>query len=133
MLRDPARSWPLLALVLRSFGAALSAMAGLLAAAPASAAATRICTPAIVSEATDARSETAARKAALDGWVGEARKLGEAFTAWRLALDKGIACKTSATGIFCVASARPCGISQLPGQAPPGTKVPLQIAPKPAR
>ena len=93
-------------------------------------AAVRVCTAPILAEALDDKSELAARKSVIELWSGEARKLGEAFAAWRLANDKSIACERIAQGFRCSARARPCGISQLPDQPPPGTKVPLEIRPR---
>ena len=86
-------------------------------------AASRPCFPSILVFATDAKSEPEARKKVLLAWSAEARKHGEAFTGWRLAWKKSIECGRLPTGGFqCRAMAQPCGISQVPGGLPPGTK-----------
>ena len=93
-------------------------------------AATRPCLPAIQVFATDPTSETEARRKVLLAWSTEARKHGEAFTSWRLAWKKSIECgRMPAGGFQCRAVAQPCGISQVPGALPPGSK-PV-VRPKP--
>ena len=86
-------------------------------------AASRPCFASILVFATDAKSEPEARKKVLLAWSAEARKHGEAFTSWRLAWQKSIECgRLPAGGFQCRAVAQPCGISQVPGALPPGTK-----------
>ena len=87
------------------------------------AAASRPCLPSILVIASDAKSEIEARRKVLLAWSAEARKNGEAFTSWRLAWRKSVDCGRLPTGEFqCRAAAQPCGISQVPGTLPPGSK-----------
>ena len=95
----------------------------LLAVAPlAAVAASRPCLDVIITFGTDPASELEARKKALAAWTAEARKHGEAFTAWRLAWQKTLECGRMPQGGFqCRAVGRPCGISNVPGNLPPGS------------
>ena len=86
-------------------------------------AATRPCFPAILAIATDAKSETEARKKVLLAWSAEAGKHGQPFASWRLAWHKSIDCARLPTGEFqCRAAAQPCAFTQVPGTLPPGSK-----------
>lgn len=105
--------------------------AALLASVPLSAlSATRPCFDVIITFGTDPATEPEARKKALLAWSKEAAKHGEAFTSWRLAWQKTIECGRMPQGGFqCRAVGKPCGISNVPGNLPPGT-IPVQ-RPKP--
>ena len=93
-------------------------------------AASRPCLPSILVIATDAKSEIEARRKVLLAWSAEAGKHGEAFSSWRLAWQKSIDCGRLPDGQFqCRAAAQPCGIAQVPGSLPPGSKP--QPRPKP--
>lgn len=85
-------------------------------------AATRPCLDVIITFGTDPASELEARKKALVAWGNEARKHGEAFAAWRLAWQKTLECGLMPKGGFqCRAVGKPCGISHVPGNLPPGS------------
>jgi hypothetical protein len=76
-------------------------------------------------------SEVAARQKAMTGWIESAGKLGPAYSAWRLAIDKSLSCLKLADGTHrCQAMGRPCGIAQAPDTLPPGTDPATPIKPK---
>ena len=84
-------------------------------------AATRPCFDVIIAFGTDP-SEQEARRKALLAWSKTAARHGEAFTSWRLAWQKTIDCGRMPQGAFqCRAVGKPCGISNVPGNLPPGT------------
>ena len=114
-----------------SMGAGVVALLGVgIGFAHRAAAASRPCLPSILVIASDAKSEIEARRKVLLAWSAEARKNGEAFTSWRLAWRKSVDCGRRPTGEFqCQAAAQPCGIAQVPGTLPPGSKP--QPRPKP--
>ena len=88
-------------------------------------AATRVCGEIIAIAGEDPKSETTAKKRALDGWITAATKLGPAFALWRNASEKSLSCLKLPQGSWrCQAYARPCGVAQVPGQQPPGSLQP---------
>ena len=93
-------------------------------------AAVRLCASPVTASGDD-NSLTVARQRAMAGWIAAASKLGPAFTAWRNATDRNLACNRQATGGHrCIAIARPCGISQDPRQLPPGSTPLFKAPPK---
>jgi hypothetical protein len=51
----------------------------------------------------------------MSDWVAEARRYGEGFAAWRLAIDRDISCSVAEGGEFrCRVAGRPCTIDQVP-------------------
>jgi len=67
----------------------------------------------------------------MSSWVATATKRGPAYGAWRLAVDKSLSCLKLPSGTYrCQAMARPCGISQKPGVAPPGSTPVIPSKPK---
>ena len=91
--------------------------------ATATLAATRQCLEPIIAFGVDAKLENEARRKALAAWTADARKNGEVFAQWRLAWQKSIECNRLPSGGFqCKAIGRPCGITQIPGQTPPGAR-----------
>jgi hypothetical protein len=100
------------------------------AVAPASAA-MRKCGDFVAAAGEDRGSEIVARQKAMAGWIESASKLGPAYSAWRLAIDKSLSCLKLADGTHrCQALARPCGIAQAPDNLPPGTDPAPPIKPK---
>ena len=106
---------------------ALRALVGVLFsfAMPTAQAATRVCGEFIAVAGEDANSETRAKQKALAGWISAASQVGPAFTLWRNAAEKSLSClRLPQGGWRCQAYARPCGVSQVPGRAPPGSAPP---------
>ena len=90
------------------------------AAAPAGAA-VRNCLAPITTTVDDAKSETEGKQRVLAAWITEATKLGDAFTAWRLAIRRNLSCEQTAAGAFaCQAVGMPCRYDQVrtPGWVP---------------
>lgn len=103
------------------FGAVVVALVVASLAPQSAAAAMRSCGDFIASAGEDRQSEIAAKQKAMTGWIESASKLGPAFSAWRIAIDKSLSCRLLADGTHrCQAFARPCGISQVPDAAPRG-------------
>jgi hypothetical protein len=74
-----------------------------------------------------APTETEARRMAVQAWIAAARNYGEAYTSWRLAIGKHLACSRRPDGKYqCLAKAEPCTIVQKP---PPPDTVPRRTAP----
>lgn len=96
-------------------------------------AATRVCADLISGSGEDRQSEMVAKQQALAAWTSAAAKLGPAFTLWRNAAQKSLACTSGAAGWKCAANARPCGVAQVPGTMPPGTQIPKSPATKPSK
>ena len=96
-------------------------------------AATRVCGDFIAGSGEDRQSEMVAKQQALTAWTSAAAKLGPAFTLWRNAAQKSLACTSGAAGWKCAANARPCGVAQVPGTMPPGTHIPKSPAPRPSK
>jgi hypothetical protein len=94
-------------------------------------AAVRRCGDFIAAAGEDRVSETAAKQKAMVAWIASAERLGPAFGAWRLALDKSLSCLKLPDGTHrCQAMARPCGVSQVPDALPPGTAPAVPSLPK---
>ena len=110
---------------------ALVAVAGLAASAMPVSSAVRHCAPRLEAQADDVRSEAAARRRALELWIGAARQLGEPFTRWQLATGRSLECVRIAGGFRCRAGGAPCAISQVPGEPPKG--LPTPPPPQPVR
>lgn len=80
--------------------------------ATSAAGAVRVCKPMQLGEVASNANERAARTRAMQNWMGKARAFGEGFTAWRLAIQRSLQCKSSADGFRCAAAGRPCRIFQ---------------------
>ncbi len=95
-------------------------------------AAVRTCTEILAAAGEDVASEVVAKQKAMAGWTAEAAKFGAAFVLWRNAADKSLSCLKLSSGVWrCQAYGRACGISQVPGMAPPNSRLPrLPAAPK---
>ncbi len=94
-------------------------------------AAVRSCGEFIASAGEDRLSESVAKQKAMAGWIERAHKFGPAYSSWRIAIEKSLSCLKLADGTHrCQAFARPCGISQVPGIAPPGSTPVVPSAPK---
>jgi hypothetical protein len=103
----------------------------LIACTQPTAAATRKCGDFVAAAGEDRTSEITAKQKAMAEWIQRATKLGPAFAAWRLAIDKSLSCLKLPDGTHrCQAMARPCGISQAPSAQPPGTVPQVPAAPK---
>lgn len=85
--------------------------------------AVRLCKSSTSSGLQAGRTEIEARAQAVSAWITAASAHGERYAAWRVAIDKTIACSPKGDGGFhCLAKAAPCTISQVP----PGTFVPYK-------
>ncbi len=85
-------------------------------------AAVRQCLRPIVAVVEAPGLEAEARRRVLEAWSMEAGRNGEAFSSWRLAIEKTLVCEKVLTAFRCRARATPCGIAQVPGQQPRGAK-----------
>jgi hypothetical protein len=100
----------------------LTSIIALMAIASPVSAAVRKCGDFVAAAGEDLGSEVIARQRAMASWIEGASKLGPAYSAWRLAIDKSLSCLKLADGTHrCQALARPCGITQTPDALPPGT------------
>lgn len=112
-------------LVVRArFALVATVLAALLPSAGPASAAVRHCASKIVAVAEAPGPETNVRRQAVEAWASEARRLGEAYTSWRLAVDRSVLCEKAGQGYRCRASATPCGISNNPNQPPRGSVPP---------
>jgi hypothetical protein len=99
--------------------------------ASSASAAVRKCGDFVAAAGEDRGAELVARQKAIAGWIESASKLGPAYSAWRLAIDKSLSCQQLADGTHrCQVLARPCGIAQAPDALPPGTDPAPPIKPK---
>ena len=98
------------------FAAVLAAVLSVLDPSPGQTA-VRHCLASVRSEAVG-KTETEARRKALEGWRDLVTAKDARSAAWHVAADKRLQC-TRADGLFvCRAEARPCVISQTPNPPP---------------
>lgn len=90
--------------------------------APANAA-VRFCLEQVSSGPQVAATVAQGQRLAIDAWVKAARKAGDEYVSWRLALTKSLTC-TPATdrGVVCEARGIPCTIMQAPPKNGPAIK-----------
>ena len=86
-------------------------------------AATRVCREIVAVSGEDRASELVAKQRALAGWTLAASQFGPAFTLWRNAHRRSLSCLRLSDGTHrCQAYGHPCGISQVAGQPPRGSR-----------
>jgi hypothetical protein len=78
-------------------------------------AAVRVCRSAVSGAVGEAKTEREAKRLALESWAARAGQNGTAYTSWRLANNKRLACRTGGNGsVRCQATANPCALAQNP-------------------
>jgi hypothetical protein len=83
-------------------------------------AAVRICRPAVSGAVGEAKTEQEAKRFTISSWIARAGQYGVAYTSWRMANNKRLACRAGGNGtVRCQATANPCTISQNPRLGPP--------------
>ena len=87
----------------------------------------RRCLAPVRSEISQAATEAAAKRMALESWTAKTAAFGAGFTRWQLAVQRILVCKPltapGTRGFACVASGTPCTIQQNPsGPLPPGAQ-----------
>jgi hypothetical protein len=98
----------------------LCVVAGLVVMCPAAEAAVRLCRPAVSGAVGEAKTEQEAKRFAIESWVARAGQYGVAYTSWRMANNKRLACKAWGNGsVRCQATANPCTVAQNPRLRPP--------------
>ena len=97
----------------------LCVVVGLVVMCPAAEAAVRLCRPAVSGAVGEAKTEQEAKRFAIASWVARANQYGVAYTSWRMANNKRLACKAGGNGtVRCQATANPCTIAQNPRLRP---------------
>jgi hypothetical protein len=98
----------------------LCVVAGLVVMCPAAEGAVRLCRPAVSGAVGESNTEQEAKRFAIASWVARASQSGAAYTSWRMANNKRLACKAGGNGtVRCQATANPCAIAQNPRLRPP--------------
>src|SRR3954452_13152620 len=94
----------------------LAAIMGITCAAPIETrASVALCERSHSGEIVEDKSEFVAKKRALDSWVAQAGRLGEAYTRWGIAWNRQLECTRTDAGLFrCTAVGRPCAIRHVP-------------------
>lgn len=86
-------------------------------------AAVRICLESVSSGPHAAATVAQGQRLAIDAWVKAARKAGDEYVSWRLALTKSLTCTPAADkGVVCEARGIPCTIMQAPPSDRPAIK-----------
>jgi hypothetical protein len=87
---------------------------------PAAEGAVRLCRPAVSGAVGEAKTEQEAKRFAIESWVARVSQYGVAYTSWRMANNKRLACNAGGNGtVRCQATANPCAIAQNPRLHPP--------------
>jgi hypothetical protein len=98
----------------------LCVVVGFVVMCPAAEAAVRLCRPAVSGSVGEAKTEQEAKRFAIASWAARASQYGVAYTSWRMANNKRLACKAGGSGsVRCQATANPCVIAQNPRLRPP--------------